>query len=184
MYQDVLNLNKTTKSILKNPDPKSSLAFSNSILRKDPAKVNTEGIGLNPNVALEDEYIQNLQKQIHFMDLEIKLMKEKQAQEEALGGNYQFAKIGLTDGKPPTDHIMTATSKLKQMRDDLARQINLLEQELMKQREDNTISGAKVANLERHIKDYDEKLTKILAENTEALNTIRTKLMIEKKQKD
>lgn len=45
-----------------------------SILRKDPGRVTAEGIGLNPNVPLEDEYIQNLQKQIHFMDLEIKLM--------------------------------------------------------------------------------------------------------------
>ena len=43
-------------------------------MRKDPTKVNVEGIGMNPNLALEDEYIQNLIKQIHFMDLEIKLM--------------------------------------------------------------------------------------------------------------
>lgn len=39
----------------------------------------------------------------------------------------------------------------------------------MKNREENTISQAKVANLERHIKDYEEKLTVILKENTEAL---------------
>jgi len=184
MYQDILNLNKTTKSILKNPDPKSSLAYSNAIIRKDPAKANIEGIGLNPNIPLEDEYIQNLQKQIHFMDLEIKLMKEKQAQEEALGGNYQFAKIGISDGKPSVDHIMTATTKLKQMKNDLTKQINLLEQDLMKNREENTISQAKVANLERHIKEYDEKLTAILKENTEALTLIRTKLLTEKKQKE
>ena len=43
-------------------------------MRKDPSKVNTEGIGINPNLTVEDEYIQNLIKQIHFMDLEIKLM--------------------------------------------------------------------------------------------------------------
>jgi len=184
MYQDILNLNKTTKSILKNPDPKSSLAYSNAIMRKDPSKANTEGIGLNPNIPLEDEYIQNLQKQIHFMDLEIKLMKEKQAQEEALGGNYQFAKIGIADGKPSVDHIFTATTKLKQMKNDLTKQINLLEQDLMKNREENTISEAKVANLERHLQEYDEKLGTILKENTEALTLIRTKLLAEKKQKE
>ena len=43
-------------------------------MRKNPSKVNTEGIGINPNLTVEDEYIQNLIKQIHFMDLEIKLM--------------------------------------------------------------------------------------------------------------
>jgi len=184
MYQDILNLNKTTKSILKNPDPKSSLAYSNAIMRKDPTKANTEGIGLNPNIPLEDEYIQNLQKQIHFMDLEIKLMKEKQAQEEALGGNYQFAKIGIADGKPSVDHIMTATTKLKKMKNDLTTQINLLEQDLMKNREENAVAQAKVVNLEKHIHDYDEKLGAILRENTEALTQIRTKLLTEKKQKD
>ena len=184
MYQDILNLNKTTKSILKNPNTNNSLAYTNSILRKDPGRVTAEGIGLNPNVPLEDEYIQNLQKQIHFMDLEIKLMKEKQQQEEALGGNYQFAKIGLTDGKHSVDHIMTATNKLKQMKLDLTKQTNLVEQDLLKKREENTISQAKAANLEKHVKDYDEKLGKILTENSAAINQIRTKLLGEKTQKE
>jgi len=184
MSHDILSLNKTTKSILKNPDPKSSLAYSNAILRKDPARVNIEGIGLNPNIQLEDEYISNLQKQIHFMDLEIKLMKEKQVQEEALGGNYQFAKIGLNDGKPSMDHILTTTNKMKQMKGDMTKNTNLLEQDLMKNREENTILHAKVANLERHVVDYDEKLTKVLHENSDALNQIRTKLLMEKKQRE
>jgi hypothetical protein len=184
MSHDILSLNKTTKSILKNPDPKASLAYSNAILRKDPAKVNIEGIGLNPNIQLEDEYISNLQKQIHFMDLEIKLMKEKQTQEEALGGNYQFAKIGINDGKFSMDHIMTTTNKFQQMKGDMTKQINLLEQDLMRNREENTIIHAKVANLERHVVDYDEKLTKVLHENSQSLNEMRNKLLAEKKQRE
>jgi len=184
MYKDILNLNSTTKSILKNPDTKNSLAYSNSILRKDPARSNVEGIGLNPNVPLEDEYIQNLQKQIHFMDLEIKLMKEKSAQEEALGGNYNFAKMGLNDGKHSTDHIMMTTNKLKQMKIDLTKQINLLDQELLKQKEQNTIALAKLKNLEGHVVEYDAKLGKTLTENGEALTAMRTKLLTEKQQKE
>lgn len=31
--------------------------------------------GLNPNLNIEDEYIENLLKQIHFMNMEIKLLK-------------------------------------------------------------------------------------------------------------
>jgi hypothetical protein len=184
MYKDILNLNSTTKSILKNPDPKASLAYSNAILRKDPAKSNVEGIGLNPNVPLEDEYIQNLQKQIHFMDLEIKLMKEKSAQEEALGGNYNFAKMGLNDGKPSVDHIMTTTNKMKYMKTDLTRQTNLLDQDLLKQKELNTIALAKLKNLEAHVAEYDEKLGKTLSVNGEASTLMRTKLLTEKQQKE
>ena len=32
------------------------------------------GIGLNPNLNIEDEYIENLLKQTHFLNMEIKLM--------------------------------------------------------------------------------------------------------------
>lgn len=40
------------------------------------------GLGLNPNLNIEDEYVENLLKQIHFMNMEIKLLKEKQAQSD------------------------------------------------------------------------------------------------------
>ena len=33
---------------------------------------------MNPNMEFEDEYIENLLKQIHFMNMECKLLKEKQ----------------------------------------------------------------------------------------------------------
>jgi len=184
MNQDILNLNRTTKSILKNPDTKSSLAYTNSILRKDPSKVNTEGIGLNPNLNVEDEYIENLQKQIHFMDLEIKLLKEKQAQDEALGGNYNFTKIGLKDGKPPVDHIMTATNKIKQMKLDLTKQINFLEQDLLRQQRENNIHRAKVANLQRYIEENNEKLKELYSTNMANLNDIKTKLLNEKRLRE
>ena len=45
-------------------------------MRKDPSNLTKDGLGLNPNlnVNIEDEYIENLLKQIHFLGLEIKLM--------------------------------------------------------------------------------------------------------------
>ncbi len=43
---------------------------------------------------------------------------------------------------------------------------------------------AKVANLEKHVQDYDEKLAKILNENNESLSQIKTKLLAEKRQKE
>jgi len=35
------------------------------------ASKQTQGLGFNPNVRIEDEYVDNLMKQIHFMNLEI-----------------------------------------------------------------------------------------------------------------
>ena len=36
--------------------------------------MNRESLGMNPNVRVEDEYIDNLMKQIHFMNLEVSLL--------------------------------------------------------------------------------------------------------------
>jgi hypothetical protein len=47
---------------------------------RDPA------LGTNPNVNVEDEYISNLQQQIHFMELELKILKEKVVEDEKKSG--------------------------------------------------------------------------------------------------
>ena len=43
-------------------------------------------MGTNPNTAVEDEYISNLQQQIHFMELELKILKEKVVEDEKKSG--------------------------------------------------------------------------------------------------
>lgn len=47
---------------------------------RDPA------LGVNPNNNVEDEYISNLQQQIHFMELEMKILKEKVVEDEKKSG--------------------------------------------------------------------------------------------------
>lgn len=36
-------------------------------MRKNPSS--TEAMGLNPNLNIEDEYVENLLKQVHFLNL-------------------------------------------------------------------------------------------------------------------
>ena len=43
-------------------------------------------LGANPNMSTEDEYITNLQQQIHFMELELKILKEKVIEDEKKSG--------------------------------------------------------------------------------------------------
>ncbi len=47
-------------------------------MRKGASRLHREGLGMNPNMGFEDDYIENLLKQIHFMNMECKLLKEKQ----------------------------------------------------------------------------------------------------------
>jgi len=181
---DFASLKSTTKSILKNPEKNSSLAFSNSVLRKDATKMHMEGIGMNPNLAVEDEYIQNLIKQIHFMDLEIKLMKEKQQQDEALGGNHNFAKIGLKDGTPSADHIMTTTTKFKDMHVEMKNQKTIVEEELLQQRETNAILKAKIDNLKKKATNLTGAFNQFNLASSTTENNDYNKLAAEKKTRE
>ena len=70
--------------------------------------------------------------------------KEKQAEDEKLGGNYNFSKIGIKDGVPATEHIITAINKMKQMKIDLTKNLTVREnrdfpKSLNRERENNDI---------------------------------------------
>ena len=49
-------------------------------------KASKAALGSNPNASVEDEYISNLQQQIHFMELELKILKEKVVEDEKKSG--------------------------------------------------------------------------------------------------
>lgn len=51
-----------------------TIYHSVGISQKNIANNPSLGIGLNPNLNIEDEYIENLLKQVHFLNMEIKLM--------------------------------------------------------------------------------------------------------------
>jgi hypothetical protein len=48
---------------------KSFLIISDGITQKNIATNPSVGIGLNPNLNIEDEYIENLLKQTHFLNM-------------------------------------------------------------------------------------------------------------------
>jgi hypothetical protein len=50
------------------------LSYLDGITQKNVASNPSAGIGLNPNLNIEDEYIENLLKQVHFLNMEIKLV--------------------------------------------------------------------------------------------------------------
>jgi len=68
--------------------------------------------GLNPNLNIEDEYIENLLKQVHFMNMEIKLLKEKQHQSE---GNSLWGIINRSN-EPLVKNIVDSNQKYQNMK--------------------------------------------------------------------
>jgi hypothetical protein len=70
-------------------------------------------MGLNPNLNIEDSYIENLLKQIHFMNMEIKLLKEKQQQSE---NNALWSVINRTN-QPLVMDIIESSEKYQEMKE-------------------------------------------------------------------
>ena len=67
--------------LFNNPNYKST-----NVQFRGQDKVMNQALGQNPNQSIEDEFIGNLQQQVHFMDLELKILKEKVVEDEKKSG--------------------------------------------------------------------------------------------------
>ena len=69
--------------IFNNPNYKST----NTVQFRGQDRNRDAALGSNPNqMGIEDEYIGNLQQQVHFMELELKILKEKVVDDEKNSG--------------------------------------------------------------------------------------------------
>ena len=104
-------------------------------------------IGVNPNKNIEDEYIHNLQQQMHFMELEIKLLKEKVIEDDEASG------IGS----------LFNDEKYSEMRTEYLQRIEEIEKERIRISEEAFILDAQINiltgqnNKMEEIRDQDEK---------------------------
>ena len=78
--------------------------------------------GLNPNLNIEDEYIENLLKQIHFMNMEIKLLKEKQQQSD---GNSLWGIVNRVN-EPLVKNIVDSNQKYQTMKKEVDQNLNVV----------------------------------------------------------
>ena len=85
-------------------------------------------LGANPNKSIEDEYIHNLQQQMHFMEMELKLLKEKVIEEEKSSGIGSL----FNDEKTYGHHIDLIRVKYNQMRSDFMKKADEMERERLK----------------------------------------------------
>eukprot|EP01015_Nassula_variabilis_P035239 TRINITY_DN8823_c0_g1_i3.p1 TRINITY_DN8823_c0_g1~~TRINITY_DN8823_c0_g1_i3.p1 ORF type:complete len:470 (+),score=118.08 TRINITY_DN8823_c0_g1_i3:64-1473(+) len=114
------------------------------------------------------EYIENLLKQIHYMNLEVNLIKEKQSEEKGMIGINRVGK----DGNPIYDDFIFAENKYEIMRKKLEEEIHDLEIELLKRRDENQAIEKLRDDLREmvelrekgfmdYLQDTDQKLTKL-----------------------
>lgn len=117
-------------------------------------------IGVNPNKNIEDEYIHNLQQQMHFMELEIKLLKEKVIEDDEASG------IGS----------LFNDEKYSEMRSDYLRQIEAIEKERIRISEEAFILDAQINILSGQNNKLSEIRDKVEEERKAKIKELKDKL--------
>lgn len=92
----------------------SNYKSTNTVQFRGQDKGKDLALGNNPNVNIEDEYIGNLQQQVHFMELELKILKEKVVDDEKNSGIGSL----FDDEKTSHQHIDLLKVKYIKMRRD------------------------------------------------------------------
>jgi hypothetical protein len=116
-------------------------------------------LGMNPNKNIEDEYIHNLQQQMHFMEMELKLLKEKVIEDEKSSGIGSL----FNDEKTSFEHIDLLKQKYSLMRADYLKKTNETDKDRLTILGDQFVLDAQINilseinNKMENIRDSDEK---------------------------
>ena len=130
------------QSSFRNKQDKKLEGFSTTQQRELKTRTNK---GQDPNALVEDEYIHNLQQQIYFLELETKLLKEK---ERERGGFFMDA-----DAMMVNENMFAVKGKYKQMEKDLESKV----QEFTEENKDLCTKNSSLQkNLTRAIKERED----------------------------
>lgn len=91
-------------------DPKYK--STNTMKFRGQEKPSLTSLGANPNVGPDEDYLQILQQQVHFMELELRILKEKVIEDEKNSGIGSL----FDDEKTSHQHIQLLKEKYMDMR--------------------------------------------------------------------
>ncbi len=115
---------------------------------------------------IESDFIENLKKQIYFMEMELKLMKEREREIAKSGGFTQL----FNDDKDPSIHIQQLKVKYANMRKKMEDQILLLNDKKREITGLNVSLKAKLASLQKLEQEVYNKLKNMENNKTNELN--------------
>ena len=143
-------INKTNVTMWKNRDAANDkkIKKTNSSLKLRSNKQVEE------SSKIENDFIENLKKQIYFMEMELKLMKEREREIAKSGGFTQL----FNDDKDPSIHIQQLKVKYANMRKKMEDQILTLNDKKREVTGENVSLRAKLASLQKLEQDVYNKL--------------------------
>ena len=119
---------------------------------------------------VESEFISNLKKQIYFMEMELKLMKEREREIAKSGGFTQL----FNDERDPSIHIQQMKMKYANMRKKMENEIGLLNDKKREIVGVNVSLKAKLNTLQKLELDLYKKLQELQSSKTNELNIEKT----------
>ena len=156
-------INKTNVTMWKNRDAandKKTKKTNSSLKNKSTNQKYEE------SSKIESDFIENLKKQIYFMEMELKLMKEREREIAKSGGFTQL----FNDDKDPSTHIQQLKVKYANMRKKMEDQILLLNDKKREITGLNVSLKAKLASLQKLEQEVYNKLKNMENNKTNELN--------------
>ena len=115
---------------------------------------------------IENDFIDNLKKQIYFMEMELKLMKEREREIAKSGGFTQL----FNDDKDPSIHIQQLKVKYANMRKKMEDEVLLLNDKKREITGLNVSLKAKLASIQKFEQEVYNKLKELEKNKKEELN--------------
>ena len=159
-----INMNQLKKSnvtLWKNRDIVNNPQKNKNSLSKPKSHQNLE-----ESKKIENDFIDNLKKQIYFMEMELKLMKEREREIAKSGGFTQL----FNDDKDPSIHIQQLKVKYANMRKKMEDEILLLNDKKREIIGINVSLKAKLKSVQDFEQDVYNKLKELEKEKKSTLN--------------
>ena len=148
-------MNKSNVTLWKNRDTAPGISQNQPKKKEDSKQV-------------ENEFIENLKKQIYFMEMELKLMKERENEIAKSGGFTQL----FNDERDPSQHIQQLKTKYANMRKKMEDQIATLNDKKREVTGLNVALKAKLETLQKLERDVYMKLQNNQEKGNNKLNNL------------
>ena len=124
----------------------------------------------------EDDYIASLQKQVYYLELEMKLMKDREIDTKNKVGGYE---VLFRDGVPLNENFLALKTKYKNERDNFENMIRNLDNTITRTDEENQNLQMQIEQTNKNYYDIIQKINNYSDDYTNKLFDINGKLFNE-----
>lgn len=134
-------------------------------------------IPLNQKKTMEDDYISNLQKQIYYLELETKLMKDREIETKNKVGGYE---ILFRDGVPLNEHFLALKTKYTKEKDEFDNIIMNLENKIIETENENKYFENEIMNSQNNYDTLNKRKVDSDLNYDLKINDLKKKIINEK----